>query len=245
MWQTGFSHILSELLPSSLTVLCTCYIIQDHLPDGFQYQPASFTELPHSQYEACIRVNVKAPKGAVEWLAAYQEKNKVTFRKERGTSGKGRNLIYKSYLRCHHCTRPRSSTADLRRTSKNTRCPARLIVTLQRTDFLLKTLRKRHYIAKKSNTAHDNLFPCLIEIKHKHNHPLIAADTLNKRDVGNDVKAKLAEMFGNGHSPSSALSAHKLDLHLVHGDQYPFIAANRALCPDLQLCYRYDLIAGC
>ena len=80
---------------------------------------------------------------------------------------------------------------------------------------------------------------------HPNNHPLIAADTLNKRDVGNDVKAKLAEMFGNGHSPSSALSAHKLDLHFVHGDQYPFIAADRALCPDLQFCYRYDLIAGC
>ena len=108
----------------------------------------------------------------VQWNGwpRIKKKNKVTFRKERGTNGKGRNLIYKSYLRCHHCTRPRSSTADLRRTSKNTRCPARLIVTLQRTDFLLKTLRKRHYIAKKSNTAHDNLFPCLIEIKHKHNH---------------------------------------------------------------------------
>ena len=111
-------------------------------------------------------------------------------------------------------------------------------MTLKRTEFSLKTVSNKHNMAKKSKSAHDNLYPCLIEIKNIHNHPLIAADSLNKRDVGNDVKEKLTEMFRNGHNASSALSAHKLDLQLVHGDQYPFIAADRALCPDLSFCYR-------
>ena len=50
----------------------------------------------------------------------------------------------------------------------------------------------------------------------------------------------LKELFANGHSPSSALEAIKMDLQIADGENYVFTAADRAKCPDVSFCYRYE-----
>ena len=46
------------------------------------------------------------------------------------------------------------------------------------------------------------------------------------------------DLFARGHSPSSALNTHKLNLQVEYGAEYFITAADRAICPDLQFCHR-------
>lgn len=74
--------------------------------------------------------------------------------------------------------------------------------------------------------------------RNEHNHGLAGADALRKRDVSAITIERLTELFERGHSPSSALETIKYDLQEEEGDEYVYAAADRAICPDLQFCYR-------
>jgi hypothetical protein len=80
--------------------------------------------------------------------------------------------------------------------------------------------------------------PTVIKIKYIHNHPIQAADVLKHRYVAPDVRDKFLELFQNGYSPSRALDIHKYDLQIEHGENYVFKSGDRAVCPDIQYCYR-------
>ena len=86
--------------------------------------------------------------------------------------------------------------------------------------------------------CHSVDFPTSLNIKWRHNHPLMSADVLRRRDVSPDVANKFKALFAAGHSPSSALETHKCDLQLEDDDKYSVKAADRFHCPDLQWCYR-------
>jgi hypothetical protein len=75
-------------------------------------------------------------------------------------------------------------------------------------------------------------------MKFRHNHPLNAADALKHRDVGDDVKQKLIQMFQDGYSPSGAHTQLLYDLQMEHGEDYVVIAADRKYCPSGQDVYR-------
>ena len=80
--------------------------------------------------------------------------------------------------------------------------------------------------------------PTSMNLKWRHNHPVMSADVLRRRDVSPAVADKFKELFAAGHSPSSALETHKCDLQLDDEDSYIVKAADRFHCPDLQWCYR-------
>lgn len=78
-----------------------------------------------------------------------------------------------------------------------------------------------------------------MEIKHKHNHLIECVNALKERDVSNATKNKLVSLL-QFHSPVDALNALKSDLKLQYGPtKYPFVTADRSLCPDIQYVYRY------
>ena len=81
-----------------------------------------------------IRANIKDATTAEDWMIQLQD---IKFKS--GKAAKGKVNVYKRYFKCHHCTNPHSSTADDRRGSKNSNCPAILTVTVKRIDFSRKS----------------------------------------------------------------------------------------------------------
>lgn len=80
--------------------------------------------------------------------------------------------------------------------------------------------------------------PFIVSLRNIHNHPVFCADAMRRRSVSDETIETLKDLYGKGHSPSSALETIKADLQDKHGDEYVFISADRSVCPDLQFCYR-------
>ncbi|KAL2096943.1 hypothetical protein ACEWY4_006150 [Coilia grayii] len=74
-------------------------------------------------------------------------------------------------------------------------------------------------------------------MNNAHNHRIICAAALSKRDVSKETELKLKKLFESGHSPASALDTIKHDLQEQEGDNYWFVAADRSVCPDRDYCY--------
>lgn len=82
-------------------------------------------------------------------------------------------------------------------------------------------------------------FPMIIHLHWLHNHEIHSADALKERDVSENSKQKILDLFRAGHSPTSALDTYKYDLQEEHSDdEYIKLSADRAICPDVQYCYR-------
>lgn len=78
-----------------------------------------------------------------------------------------------------------------------------------------------------------------VRLGFDHNHSIEGADILRHRDVCKATKHKFKKLFKAGHSPSSALETHKFDMQCLHGENYQQVAAaDRAVIPDVQWCYR-------
>ncbi len=78
----------------------------------------------------------------------------------------------------------------------------------------------------------------VITINNSHNHNVFVADTQRHRDVGDKAVETLLSLFEIGHSPTSALAVLKNDLQVEYGEHFVYASADRAMCPDLQFCYR-------
>ncbi|KAL2102236.1 hypothetical protein ACEWY4_001404 [Coilia grayii] len=74
-------------------------------------------------------------------------------------------------------------------------------------------------------------------MNNAHNHRIICAAALSKRDVSKETELKLKKLFESGHSPASALDTIKYDLQEQEEDNYWFVAADRSVCPDRDYCY--------
>ena len=73
----------------------------------------------------------------------------------------------------------------------------------------------------------------------------MSADVLRKRDVLPATVNKVLCLLRSGHSPTSALDILKYDLQVEFSEEdYTKVSADRAYCPDLQFCYRYDCLTG-
>ena len=55
----------------------------------------------------------------------------------------------------------------------------------------------------------------LVNLKHDHNHPVHAADTLRFRPIAEDTRRKHYELFKLGHSPASAHLEYETTLLLI------------------------------
>ncbi|KAM7419548.1 hypothetical protein PAMA_016587 [Pampus argenteus] len=100
---------------------------------------------------------------AVTWRVAYTRPTK------------GQKIIYKADYRCQHNTRPSKSIPKVGRVSKNTDCPAKLKVTLVRTE-VSNGQRSR------STDPHIPDYPTLVDISNIHNHNVHVVNALHKAE---------------------------------------------------------------
>ncbi|XP_056155967.1 uncharacterized protein si:dkey-75a21.2, partial [Lampris incognitus] len=113
---------------------------------------------------------------------------------------------------------------------KDTRCPATMTVVLKRSTEDRRSRSTDRHLGE----------GYLLQVKwnNNHNHLLISADALRKRDVSKETVERLSDLFQQGHSPSSALDTIKYDLQEEKGDDYFLVAADRSIVPDPGFCYR-------
>ncbi|XP_038047808.1 uncharacterized protein LOC119721923 [Patiria miniata] len=212
----------------------TLQTLKETLPQGYQYiccQQETTKNIPRVDF----RVNVKDEHLAKEWLVKYQETTLATWRTARTYPNRGSRTLCRLEKRCQHMTCPRSKSADQRKGSKNTNCPAVLTAIVRRTEF------KRHNGKDRTCRSEDHhlpQWPMTVVLRHDHNHPLKAADVLRHRDVSKHVRKKLIKLFLAGHSPTSALNMHQYDLQMEHGDNYVFLSGDRHHNPDLNFTWR-------
>ncbi|XP_059401022.1 uncharacterized protein LOC132132600 isoform X2 [Carassius carassius] len=145
--------------------------------------------------------------------------------------GEDQAVHLKAHYRCQHNVYVRSDTANQRRLSKNTCCEAKMVCTL------VKTTEKRGGTSR-SIDPHIPTYPTSVRLYNVHNHNIFVAEALRHKDVGVKAIETLTQLFEVGHSPTSALAVLKSDLLAEHGNKYVYVSANRAICPDLQFCYR-------
>ncbi|CAH1283961.1 unnamed protein product [Diabrotica balteata] len=78
--------------------------------------------------------------------------------------------------------------------------------------------------------------PCEITFLATHNHDLTSYDSLKFRKVSPEVRARLVDLFQNGHSPISALKVIKDDIQL-NNENYEEMLVDRRYCPTYEDCY--------
>ncbi|XP_025108961.1 uncharacterized protein LOC112573124 [Pomacea canaliculata] len=211
--------------------------LKDLLPEGYQHLICKFcvTSGANDHFEATVRINLFSKDDVQKWKNSFQESSKVTLRIKRTHPSLSTKIMYKVMYRCQHSTQPRSSTADARKGSKNTNCPATTCLTLYQTNIFDSDGFKRK---SRSSDSHRADYPALVHINHCHNHAIIAASAIKHRDVSETTKLRLEQLMLQGYAPSAALEMYKYDLQLEHGDDYVYISADRAVCPDRDYVYR-------
>ena len=172
---------------------------------------------------ATIFIDVLSESGAIEWMHAFEEDTKTTFRVTRGVKVTGTRIIYKTVQHCQH--KRKKSNKPLKKKegtlrNKKTECPAR---------FTLKVHNKRSFTVSK-HTTH----PCEVNLFWGHNHSTTCAKALSFRSICKDTIDLMHTYFGQGHSPSSALHLHHLNLAIEYNGrdkELDLVLADRSLNP--------------
>lgn len=114
------------------------FFFQALLPEHYQYTVCEYSSTAEGIC-AVLRLYVTTEAGARTWIKEFEEKTKTTLRTRWKHTPTGYKNVFQVNLGCHHNTRPRSKTADSRRGSKNTNCPANMNVVVKRTDTKRKS----------------------------------------------------------------------------------------------------------
>ncbi|XP_054716718.1 uncharacterized protein LOC129226143 [Uloborus diversus] len=161
------------------------------------------------------------------WLKSYSYQSKTTWRKAKTYPKSGKNNLFKEDYKCVHCTDTRSKGT---RKSKNTNCPIKLQIKVER------------YVEKSTSAKKDNTlikeWPTLITIRDDHNHTVGSAEELKYRDLSEETKFKLCELFRMGYEPAEALHVLKTNLLLEHGDEYYEKAVDNFYVPTYKAVHR-------
>ncbi|XP_071514414.1 uncharacterized protein [Panulirus ornatus] len=222
-------------------------VLQQILPDAYEYRICHFTEAGKDEYsepitkfepiikfEATIRLKLRTKAEAKLWIKDLERTSAVTWRVDKTypvCGGKKSQNLYRIDMRCQHRTYSRSPTADMKASSKNTCCPAKMFLVVKRTHMASGKLSQ-------STDQYLQEFPTRVYLDFRHNHKLLSPEILRKRDVSEETVQKLTELYKAGHTPLSALEVIKHDLRAEYGEQYHFIVTDRSKCPDKQFCYR-------
>ncbi|XP_035032677.1 uncharacterized protein si:dkey-75a21.2 isoform X1 [Hippoglossus stenolepis] len=151
------------------------------LPQNYQYhvcryRAVSQSEADHVSFEATVRMSLRSKEEIQVWLRSMA----VTWRVAHTRPTKGRRIIFKADYRCQYNTKPRDK---LTRATKNTDCPAKLKVTLVRTEAS-RGQRSRN------TDPHIPEYPTLVHISNIHNHSVRMASsgmTTTAADAPQDV----------------------------------------------------------
>ncbi|KAK3926335.1 Protein FAR-RED ELONGATED HYPOCOTYL 3 [Frankliniella fusca] len=210
-------------------------------PSTFDYVLISLQEQSETQknstndFRAVLRLRIFKREEADLWLQEFEDLSSSDYRVRDCKKENSDRLVLKRIFRCHHNipkvnkTVPENSNEknnkiNIKR-SKDTSCKATLRITIKQdmkwsSDDLIKK------------------YPCEIIIDHKHNHPIIAKEALRFRRPTKRVEEKFKTLFGQGHSPSSAVEIHRFELQTELGDGYLIAAADRSKCPDVKWASR-------
>jgi len=81
-------------------------------------------------------------------------------------------------------------------------------------------------------SQHNEMLPAVITLRHTHNHAKHSAAALKHRDMSDNTRQKLIELFHRGHSPSSALHCIKTELMIATPDDYHVLSADSSIVPS-------------
>ncbi|XP_077356422.1 uncharacterized protein LOC144003752 [Festucalex cinctus] len=191
--------------------ICDFPALKDYLPVNYDYHVCDFDLIretdDHVDFKATFRMVLSSKDEIQLWLKLHA----VGWRVDRTYATKGKKVIFKVDYRCQHKTRPRGPV-KVPGQSKNTDCPAKMSVTLLRT----QVSRGRQSL---SADSHLPIFPTMVNICNDHNHNI-----------------EVPESFFE--APCSALDVMEYNFEEDPGADYVVAAAaNGAFCPTLDHCY--------
>ncbi|KAK3917275.1 Beta-amylase [Frankliniella fusca] len=145
-------------------------VLMSILPPEYKYKCTDLqTTSDPSQIVATVRANIFSKEEALKWLRLYEARTLTNFR-----SGKMKEnlcrVLFKKRFRCHHNTRASEPCSKTKKAhKKHTSCQAVLIITVK----VVNMPRSLDPFLKE--------FPCVIYMKHTHNHNIKCADALRFR----------------------------------------------------------------
>ena len=230
-------HLHIALYPT-MTLFMTVLILTQNIPASsyhHYYHLSSqrviatyiFQRLNHTQnsnnlaFSATIFINTASEEVATEWIKDLEAYTATTYRVTRGNRVKGCRILYKSDRHCKHKRKTSSKYKPEKTQSlqgdKKTECPAHFTIKVHNT-------KARHYITH----------PCEVTITWDHNHSTQSAHALSFRPINSETKQKFYSYFDLGHSLSSAIHHHSLNLAIEHGGrekEFEIVHADRSINP--------------
>ncbi|XP_077289686.1 uncharacterized protein LOC143913658 [Arctopsyche grandis] len=215
------------------------------LPFEYEYLFVGDYEYMNEQEFKCT-INIKkihTEDDAKKWISKFGECTLTTWRVRRTYPASGKCNIYKIAMKCqHNVDNYKFKTAHERKKnhiSKHTGCPSTLLLTIKR---YIKKSKARGFRSSDPSLIE---WPCFVELKYIHNHPLDTAEVLRFRPLSNDIKEKLVILFKKGHTAASALESIKLELFLDYDEKYFEIASDRFYVPAIsQVQYLFNQTFG-
>ncbi|KAK3917046.1 hypothetical protein KUF71_026058 [Frankliniella fusca] len=145
-------------------------VLMSILPPEYKYKCTDLqTTSDPSQIVATVRANIFSKEEALKWLRLYEARTLTNFRSGKMKENLSR-VLFKKRFRCHHNTRASEPCSKTKKAhKKHTSCQAVLIITVK----VVNMPRSLDPFLKE--------FPCVIYMKHTHNHNIKCADALRFR----------------------------------------------------------------
>ena len=237
--KTNTQECTEQLHPPELHKLLSQYqlptLLMDVFPPSYQYVFKSFEAktssiVPSFSASVCIN-NVTTEGQAVQWIKDLEDHTSTTYRISRGNQCKGKRIVYKTDRHCQHKRKKLSEKQNqcgkkrmtLSRDKKND-CATRFTLKVQANQVALP--------------------PCELFINWEHNHSIQSAHALSFRPLSEGTMCKFEEYFKQGHSPSSAMHLHGLNLAVEYEgreEKLQRVSADRSQTPlpmDVYYLYR-------
>jgi len=93
------------------------------------------------------------------------------------------------------------------------------------------------------SSATDTKYPCIVNIKWNHNHPINVKEVVSRQIVNPETNGKLRYLYDHGHTPRSALHYIRIEIEdtLGENESLEYKLATRSICPDYRHCmYIFD-----
>ena len=197
-------------------------------PESYSYILQMFSDHDNSTpsnhaFSATVLVNVTSEIEGNKWIKDLEDHTATTYRVTRGNRVKGCRLIYKTDRHYQH----KRKKATYKKTSatnhpllrdKKTQCSSKLT---------LKLLNR-----SRPNVSYTH--PCEVALIWDHNHSITSAHVLIFRPISQETKDQFYKYFEQGHSPSSAIHHHSLNLAIEYqgkDQDYEIAHADRSINP--------------
>jgi len=194
--------------------------------EDYSYQDLAFTQTSDVAFTATFTTNIFNREQFVSWKKYFEIQTRTQFTVDNTQKVNGKRRMFSQRLSCLHNVHHGKVGKG-----KHTACPARMTVQIHS----VQTSKRRSRMTRNIKDS----YPCLISLTWNHNHPIVAADVLRRQNVRPEIDFKLANLYKNGHTPSTALQFIKTEIenNLKQGDRLDHALDNRSLCPDYQHCW--------